>query len=193
MMPRCIRLSMVCWTIERSASRPRSRSSWIARASRWSYSLCRSRPASISTLSFSMVCTNRSTDTGFVIASSRDGSVLPPGRYREAPRAASVGSRERGSGEPAYDRAGRLDRVDSRDALARLPVIPCRAAVSERALELPGRPQRVHGAHEALGAATLEEPAGDWPGTGAHALHVRRADHRQRHAGDALGQDDVVG
>src|ERR1051326_8518042 len=95
-----------------------------------------------------------------------------------------------------HDHTRRLDPLDPGDALPRLPVVfGCRltrAAGQGRALELPRRAQRVERAHPVLGLAAAQQPARDRARPRADSLDVGRVDHGERHAGDALGEDDVV-
>src|SRR6266550_7010391 len=94
--------------------------------------------------------------------------------------------------ELPYDLSCGLDARDAPDAFPRLPVVPRRRSGGVAALQSPRRIERVQRAHEMFGSAVSQQPAGDRAGPGAYALHVRRADHRERHAGDALGEHDVI-
>jgi hypothetical protein len=98
----------------------------------------------------------------------------------------------RGAGEPPNDLGRRLDRVNAADALPRLPVVAGRAGAQERALELPEGSEGVERAHEVLRPPPAEESPRERPGPRAHPLDLRRAEDGDGHAGDPLGEHDVV-
>ena len=111
--------------------------------------------------------------------------VTTESRKSQPPRAAS----KRRTMSPAGSTA-----IDAFDALARLPELGTSRGIERGALQLPERLQRIGGAHPVLGPAAPEHRRGrSGPRSVPDPLDVRRADHRDRHAGDPLGEDDVVG
>src|SRR5207244_3976183 len=94
--------------------------------------------------------------------------------------------------EPPDDLARGLDARDPAHTAARLPVVPGRFSREVTPLEPPRRPERVDRAHEMLRPPVPQQPAGERAGFGTHPLHIGRPDHGERHARDALRQDDVV-
>ena len=94
--------------------------------------------------------------------------------------------------ETPDDLSGRLDRLDDRNTLPRLPVVFRARLVERGTLELPEGAEGVGGAHEVLGAPVAQHPPGDGARGEAHTFDVGRADHGDGNTSDSLAQHDVV-
>src|SRR6185437_4407429 len=97
-----------------------------------------------------------------------------------------------GCHELVDDLADRLDLVNAAYALAGLPVLRGTGGTERRFLEAPKRGERVKRSHPVLHFAMAEHEPGDRVGARPEVAHVLVVDHRDRHSGQALRENDIV-